>query len=142
MVDKIKPLKLENPSNGGTEIDIFPTEANPAEDYVAAKGVAFENSDSFLMEKLGRILVNKEPDSSVAVTYLVNGEIDYVEYFNSPTQIQANRIARTEFAYSGVDPQTEIWKLYDSDGSTILRTITVTYTYSGSDIQSAAMVTT
>lgn len=50
-VDKIKPLKLENIALGGTEDDVFPTEANPNEDYVTAKGVSFENSDGHLIDR-------------------------------------------------------------------------------------------
>lgn len=50
MADKIKPLKIENPANGGTELDFLPTESNPSEDYVAAKGIALENNDNRLID--------------------------------------------------------------------------------------------
>jgi hypothetical protein len=43
-------LKIENPATGGSETDPFPTEANPSEDYVAAKGFAFENLDTRAMD--------------------------------------------------------------------------------------------
>ena len=46
MVDKVKPLKLENSATGGTENNVFPTETDPTEDYVSAKGIALENSDN------------------------------------------------------------------------------------------------
>jgi len=49
MVDKVKPLKIESPSTGGTQDDMFPTETNPSQDYVAAKGIAFEGSDTRLV---------------------------------------------------------------------------------------------
>lgn len=49
-VDKIKPLKIENAATGGTQNDPFPVEADPAQDYVAAKGIAFENSDTRLFD--------------------------------------------------------------------------------------------
>lgn len=45
MVDKVRPLKIEK-SGEGTEIDPFPTETDPSEDYLASKGLALENSDS------------------------------------------------------------------------------------------------
>lgn len=45
-IDKIKALKIENPANGGTQTDMFPTETNPAQDYLAAKGISFENLDT------------------------------------------------------------------------------------------------
>jgi len=49
-VDKVKPLGLENPASGGTQTDPFPTELDPNEDYIAAKGVAFENADNRLID--------------------------------------------------------------------------------------------
>ena len=45
MADKVKPLKLETPTDG-TEWDYVPTETNPNEDRLSAEGVAFENSDT------------------------------------------------------------------------------------------------
>ena len=45
-VDKVKALKIENPALGGTQTDFGPTETNPAQDYLAAKGIALENSDN------------------------------------------------------------------------------------------------
>lgn len=46
MVDKIRPLKIESPSEGGTETDFGPTETRVDQDYLAAKGVAYQGSDS------------------------------------------------------------------------------------------------
>ena len=51
MVDKIRPLKIESTSNGGGQDDFLQTESNPAEDYAAVKGVAFENDDNSRIEK-------------------------------------------------------------------------------------------
>jgi hypothetical protein len=50
MADLVKPLKIENPASGGTETDPFPVEANPSEDYLSAKGLAFENLDTRIMD--------------------------------------------------------------------------------------------
>lgn len=66
MPDKVKPLKLENPSTGGTETNLFPTEADPAEDYLAAAGVAFKNSDD--------ILVYGDANNEVAFKDVVSGD--------------------------------------------------------------------
>jgi hypothetical protein len=49
MVDKVKPLALENPSTGGTESFPTPTEVNPTEDHLAAKGISFEGTDTTLV---------------------------------------------------------------------------------------------
>lgn len=51
MVDKVKPMGIENAATGGTEDFDFPTEMNPAEDYAAVKGIAFENNDDILIYK-------------------------------------------------------------------------------------------
>ena len=50
MVDKIKPLKIENSSTGGTEIDPFPREANPTQDYISTKGLAIEGLDDIRID--------------------------------------------------------------------------------------------
>jgi hypothetical protein len=60
---------------------------------------------------------------------LGGGDLDFLEFFNSPTQITANRIARVDMTYSGGNPATEVWKIYDSDGTTVLRTITLMHTF-------------
>lgn len=53
MVDKVKPLKYESPSTGGVETDIFPTETDPTEDYLSAKGISLEHSDNTRLEVVG-----------------------------------------------------------------------------------------
>lgn len=50
MVDKVKPLKQEAPSGGGSETDPFPSATDHTEDYLACKGIAFENRDDTLLE--------------------------------------------------------------------------------------------
>jgi hypothetical protein len=49
MADKVKLLKLETAIDG-SQNDVFPTEINPAQDYVAGKGIAFENNDNRLID--------------------------------------------------------------------------------------------
>jgi hypothetical protein len=49
-VDKVKPLKIESPALGGTQTDPFPVETNPAQDYLAAKGLALDNTDTRLID--------------------------------------------------------------------------------------------
>jgi hypothetical protein len=50
MVDKVRPLKLESTATGGGMEDSFPTALNPAQDYIAPKGIAFESSDDQLID--------------------------------------------------------------------------------------------
>lgn len=49
-MDKVRPLKYESPSTGGTETDLYPTEVDPLEDYGSFKGVAFEGNDARLID--------------------------------------------------------------------------------------------
>lgn len=49
MVDKVKPLKIENSATGGTQNDMLPVEANPAQDYLAAAGLSLAGLDTILI---------------------------------------------------------------------------------------------
>lgn len=49
-MDKVRPLKIENPATGGTETNPFPTELDPLEDYVSSKGLSFEDSDTTFID--------------------------------------------------------------------------------------------
>lgn len=55
-IDKIKPLKIENPSNGGTQTDPYPTETNPAQDYLSAKGLALEGNEVAVISGLSGVM--------------------------------------------------------------------------------------
>ena len=60
MVDKVCPLKIEQPGKG-TELDFGPTETDPSEDYVAAKGVALRNLDTYLIDDDGSEIQFTDP---------------------------------------------------------------------------------
>lgn len=42
-LDKVQPLKLEDPTTGGDDIDLFPTELDPLEDHVECRGIVLAN---------------------------------------------------------------------------------------------------
>jgi len=46
MVDRVRSLKMEDASSGGTETDPFPTAVNPNEDFLDAAGVTLQNETS------------------------------------------------------------------------------------------------
>lgn len=46
MADRVRPLKMESPASGGTELDQFPTGTDPNEDHVEARGVFLQNDTS------------------------------------------------------------------------------------------------
>jgi hypothetical protein len=133
MVDKVKPLKFED-TTSGTEFDVIPTEADPDEDYVSAKGFAFENLDDYLIEKVGTVIKDKCPTFSEKATYS-GDSISAYEVYETTTQTTINRRVRTDVTYSTGLISTEVIKIYDpSDGTTVLRTITISYTYSGDNV--------
>lgn len=142
MVDKVRPLKIESPSLGGTESDMFPSEVDPAEDYLASKGISFEGLDDYLAEKIGGTVDFKIPDGSLKVFY-TGILISAVEIYQGATQTTPNRRVRTDFTYTGILVTQDATKIYSpSDGTTVLRTITTTYTYSGVQFQNSSEVTT
>lgn len=140
-VDKVKPLKIENPASGGTQTDSFPTETNPAQDYLAAKGIAFENLNTFLLDKIGRSLVELFPDLYQSMTYS-SGDLTSIDYYNSSSFITANRIARHELSYTAHNCTGEVLYIYDTDGTTVLRTYTWVHTYAGNDLSSSSLIIT
>ena len=140
-IDKVKPLKIEDTTDG-SQLNFTPTETNPNEDYIATKGIAFENTDNYIAEKIGGILGFTIPDMSQKINYS-GFDITSVEFYNGPTQTTINRIGKVDITYTGINPTQEELKVYDpSDGTTILRTITLTHTFSGIDITSTNEVTT
>lgn len=140
MVDKIKPLCLEELADG-SQLDHIPTEASPNEDYAAVKGIAFENLDNFLVDKVGRTIVELFPTLYQSASYSGN-DLSTLAFYNSSSFIIANRIAQYDFTYSGGSLTIEELKIYDTDGSTILRTYTWTHTYSSGLYQSSELVIT
>lgn len=63
MADKIRPLKIESPADGTQDDMGYPTEANPDEDYVAAKGFAFENLDTHTVDLVGGEITFTDPSN-------------------------------------------------------------------------------
>jgi len=140
-VDKVKPLGLEETTDGSQTVP-FPTEMNPNQDYAAVKGISFENLDTYRFEKLQGAILEAYPDGSVKVTYTSNNPT-LIEYFITASQITANRIASNTITYTSNDPATEILRIYSTtDGTTVVRTITKTYTYTSHNLQSYTEVTT
>ena len=43
-LDKVQPLKLEDPGTGGSETDQFPTELDPKEDFVECAGAVLDDA--------------------------------------------------------------------------------------------------
>jgi hypothetical protein len=55
--------------------------------------------------------------------------ITSVEFYNSATQVVGNRIMKSDLTYTSDLVTIEAWSIYDTDGITVLKTVTLTYTY-------------
>jgi hypothetical protein len=67
MADKVKPLKIESPSTGGTQDDLGPTEMNPSQDYASVKGIAFEGAETAVIDANSGTLRFKDASNSTAI---------------------------------------------------------------------------
>lgn len=85
-----------------------------------------------------------EPSESELPTYSGDGTIDHIEHFSSAVQIVANRIFRVDLTYDAdLQPLTEIWKIYSkTNGTTILKTISIAYTWVSNVLTNKTQVTT
>lgn len=60
MVDKVKPLKIED-TTSGSSINFAPKESDPFEDYLASRGIALRNLDTFLIDDDGSEIQFTDP---------------------------------------------------------------------------------
>lgn len=58
MADKVKPLKIEQDQDGH-----YYTETDPANDYVACKGISFENTETHVIDIVNNEVAIKDPVS-------------------------------------------------------------------------------
>lgn len=97
----------------------------------------FDPALVYSVQQIGRTLGAITPNSTTKLTYLANGDLNFIEWFNSATQIVANRTARASYVYNlDLNPTTETLVIYDVDGATILRTFTWVFTYTGLELTS------
>lgn len=122
MADKVKPLKIESSSSGGTENNIFPTETDPSEDYLSCKGIAFNGSDSYLffVNGDGKLTTN-------GYDFRSDGDIYFSENPNSQRIIQIEQGAGfdepftalpSDMVYTGAPSSSYIDIFGPSEGTT------------------------
>ncbi len=140
MVDKVKPLCFEELTDG-SQLDFIPTEADPTQDYGSLKGISFENLDNFLVDKIGRAIVELFPSLYQEAVY-TSDTLTALNFYNSSSFITANRIARYDLTYTSNNLTSEVLSIYDTNGTTVLRTYTWTHTYSSDVFQSSSLVIT
>lgn len=70
-----------------------------------------------------------------------NGEVNYIEWYDTSTQSAGNLRFKVTLGYDGsLNPTSETWVIYDDDGSTPLKTVTLTHAWSGVDITTSTKV--
>ena len=180
MVDRVQPLKLEDPTTGGTQTDSFPTALDHNEDFVDVRGVALQsatsddsavrierdNADRMVFSDgnnpLGLTLDDLAASGSgiseathqalrQLIHFIDDGPANgfasgaYREIVGGffPTAIiwwesaaKAKKIVEKLITRSGGGatfwkPTPIVWKVYDTDGITVLATVTDAITYSG-----------
>lgn len=132
-IDKTKPLKIENPTLGGTETDFGPTEVNPVEDHLAAKGIAFENSDDTVVYGDSGVMKFKDTEITAAQTLkdamerLQYKDVDLTNLTNGYVLTWNNSLNKFELlavgsASGGVTPPFIFSKSGNASAGTYLRT--------------------
>lgn len=86
-----------------------------------------------------------EPDDNAANVY-TSGLLTSTTFYRSSTQTTGNRKALVTITYgSGATaglPLTEVWQFFDTDGTTVRRTVTLTNTWTSGDLTSTQQVVT
>ena len=84
------------------------------------------------------------PTLSQKPTYNLDGSLHFVDYYRSSSQVESNRTAQSEITYNANKTvNQEIWRFYShSDGTTVLKTVTKTYTWSGQNLTNVTQVVT
>lgn len=112
MVDKVRPLKIENASLGGTQNDPFPTETNPTQDYVAAKGLSLEGLDTYLVDKSGSNMQFTDPTAGTRT-------------LNQLRTASQNSFDNTSNAFAATNVQAAIEEARNTATGLLMYTVTV-----------------
>lgn len=169
MVDRVRPLKIEDTGTGGSQNDQFPTTVNPNEDYLDSRGLTLQtnvsNDGTVRVERVGTDLTFVDGSGTKTLSSLSAGSgvtesahktlLQLIHFISEgpaegfvtgatrvttgtalPSQILWKRADNTklvqkDITYSGAFPATIQWQIFDTDGTTILATVTDTITYSG-----------
>jgi hypothetical protein len=169
MVDRIKPLKLEDPADGGDDLDLFPTSLNPNEDYLDCRGITLQSDSSdddtvgITRDAAGKLAFKdtahptgikledvgetaNHPILRQLIHFIGEGPAEgfatgaYREVTGTafPTAIvwwesasKLKKIVEQTISWTGVNPTTVVWKIYDTDGVSVLATVTDSVSYTG-----------
>lgn len=88
-MDRVRAYKLEDPSDGGTEADEFPTTVDPHEDALDVRGITFQDDTS--------------DDDDVAITRDASGNLLLADKLNAPRTL-TELAAGAAGGYAGAAP--------------------------------------
>lgn len=106
MVDIVRPLKIENPSEGGGQINFMPTEVDPSEDYAAVKGIAFDGVDTNVIYGDGGDIKFKDLNTNYINT-LEEVAFGGGHYFTGPLEYVRVPVGHNHFVYQEIEIQGE-----------------------------------
>lgn len=174
-MDRVRPLKIERTSGGGSQDNIYPHDLNSNEDGVDVRGVILQNDSSndttvelsrdasnnmtfkdgvvsgtkTLTELLAGAAGLTESSHKILrqlIHFIEDGPAEgfasgaYKEVIGTvfPTLItwytdsgKTDKILEKNNTWSGVNKTVEEWKVYDTDGSTVLASVSDAISYSG-----------
>lgn len=155
MADKVKPLGFENALTGGSESLPLPTELDPTEDYISAKGLSLEHRDDALLHLQNSSISFTDPLlgshplkslHSLALSF-VNGANVYIQTNSTTYQLVARFIYRGTLEvgsaasclagfFMSASGTTGDIRLYDVTGATVIGEMTGISTTDTSEITS------
>ena len=94
---------------------------------------AIETDDCYIVN--GVVVLETLLSTSASVKPIYTGDnITSVVYYNSLTQVDANRIAEVVLTYTGDLVSKEVSTIYTSDGVTVFQVQTIDYIYTGDNV--------
>jgi hypothetical protein len=110
-IDKVRPLKLEDPASGGDETDDFPTSLDPSEDNVQCNGIVLEDAshsdENVRVWRDGDDLKFKDtnnPADHTLTQLLSGGGISEAQHEALATLVhEIDATSYEEYTYSGAD---------------------------------------
>jgi len=114
-MDKVKPLKIETLEHGSQDDEGYQTEANPAEDYLACKGIAFENLDTHTIDidpVTGSLRFLDPVNGSVTLTSLGG-----IQVYTTVSSLEGTVGTQNKLTYC---VETETFYRYETNGSSYI----------------------
>lgn len=147
MPQRVRPLKIESPAQGGGQLDDGPTETNVGEDYLDAAGVCLQQLGANTQTADAKVFIDRATDTSLQLTdgpcgtlklnELVTSTLgkpgthaavpDFMHWAGAPAEGHASGAFRG-VTTTGVLPKTVTW--YASSAATV-RLYSRDFTYAG-----------